>query len=134
MTQTIIIIIVVLAIVMVVGVFIKAKSPKLSPKDQQFFKEHWDMIQKKSNSDFNHAILDADKLLDKVLTKKGYQGSLGEKLKKANNLFSDTNGLWSAHKLRNLVAHELNFMLTEKQTQQALSQFKKALKDLGIDL
>ena len=55
-------------------------------------------------------------------------------MKKAGQLFSDRNGIWSAHKLRNRIAHELDVKVSEKETRTALTQFKKALRDLGIKL
>jgi len=83
----------------------------------------------------NLKILEADKLLDFVLKKSGYtQPSLGEKLKKAGSRFSDLSGLWGAHKLRNRIAHEVNFQLNNKETNLALRQFARAFEDLGVNI
>jgi hypothetical protein len=109
----------------------QSKRSKINPATQQKFQKHWHAILK---SDPKTAILDADKLLDQALKLKGYTGTLGEKMKKAGQLFSDRNGIWSAHKLRNRIAHELDVKVSEKETRTALTQFKKALRDLGIKL
>lgn len=102
--------------------------------DHAFFQMQWQKIMSSSSNDPHHAILNADKLIDKALALKGYQGTLGEKLKKSGNLFSDLNGLWSAHKLRNSIAHEIDHHVSESQTRAALQAFKKALRDLGIQI
>ena len=55
---------------------------------------------------------DADKLLDFFLKSKRLKGeTLGERLKNAQKVFSreDYNALWNAHKLRNKIAHEIDF-------------------------
>lgn len=102
----------------------------LSHKDRLEYLEHWHRI--KNSSDPKHAIMDADKLLDIVLQKKGYTGSLGEKLKQGGKLFSDLDGVWSAHKLRNKIAHELSYHISAGQFATALKQFERALRDLGL--
>ena len=79
-------------------------------------------------------IIEADKLLDFALKKYGYSGSLGEKLKKAGKLFSDENGVWVAHKMRNKLAHEINFQPSEFEFRSALESFRRALLDLKIKL
>lgn len=58
------------------------------------------------------AVMEADKLLDYVLKSKRIKGdTLGERLKNAKHLFktSSYNRVWEAHKLRNRLAHEMNF-------------------------
>ncbi len=77
-------------------------------------------------------VIEADKILDEALKMLGYDGSLGEKLKKAGPRFSDIDGLWSAHKLRNRLAHELNAKPSDAEVRTALTAFKRGLKDLGI--
>ena len=56
------------------------------------------------------SLVELDKLLDYILKNKRVSGgTLGERLKNANSMFSknDYNALWSAHKLRNQVVHEV---------------------------
>lgn len=112
----------------------QSKRNKIQPKDQRKFKHHWNNTVKELTSNPKQAVLEADKLLDEALKLKGFNGSLGEKMKQAGALFSDQNGIWSAHKLRNRIAHELNMNINEKEASNALFQFKKALSDLGIKL
>ena len=78
------------------------------------------------------AILEADKLLDRAMREMGITGkTMGERLKHADRRFSDINSVWRAHKLRNQLAHESDFELSYVTTTQALTSFRRALKDLG---
>lgn len=114
-----------------VGYVVWKRSKKaMSQKDKQTYLEMWSRIQR--DSDLRHAVMDADKLLDKLLTYKGYSGSLGEKLKRSGKLFSDLNGVWAAHKLRNRLAHELDARLSDSEGRRALQQFERAYRDLGL--
>ena len=103
---------------------------KLGPKELQYIQSHWIRIIDSFDAHPAQAVMDADKLLDYLLGKHGFVGSLGEKLKKAGPRFSDLDGAWRAHKLRNRAAHELG-NLDKRATQEALKQFKKGLNDLG---
>jgi hypothetical protein len=77
-------------------------------------------------------IVEADKILDEALKLLGFTGTLGEKLKAAGPRFSDLNSLWSAHKLRNTLVHELNSQPNESDVARAMNSFRQALKDLGM--
>ena len=116
-------------LLLVVYVLYRRSKKKFSESDLRFFKEQWAKIQ--ASPDAKHAILDADKLLNVVLRKKSFQGGVGDQLKKAEKFFSDVNGVWSAHKLRNRVAHELDMRVSMGDRTSALKSFEKALKDLG---
>ena len=77
-------------------------------------------------------ITNADKLLDKALIEAGFAGkTMGERLKKTGNRFSDVNAVWRAHKVRNMIAHETDFEVSYTQARNALEIYKQALKDLG---
>lgn len=78
------------------------------------------------------AIINADKLVDQALKEKGYAGqTMGDRLKSAKSAFSQLNALWTAHKLRNKIAHESDTKVSYDQARRALATFKRALKDLG---
>ena len=123
-----------ITLLLVVFVFIKMRRRKgFSSESMQYIQYHWIIIIDSFNSHPKNAVLDMDKLLDYALSKHGFEGSLGEKLKKAGPRFKDLNGVWSAHKLRNRVAHELSD-IDKDQAKRALKQFKSALNDLGAEL
>jgi hypothetical protein len=109
-------------------VFFRKKKLKNSDKNRYYKK--WQEIT--SYSDMRAAIMDADKLVDKVLSSYGYGGSFADKLRKAEKMFSDYESIWMAHKLRNRLAHEFDVVFSTKQGQNALKQYGKALRDLKV--
>ena len=56
---------------------------------------------------------------------------MGERLKRVDGRLSDINKVWYAHKIRNQIAHEPDFLLEYTTANRALASFKQALKDLG---
>lgn len=78
------------------------------------------------------AILNADKLLDQALKDSGVKGeTMGERLKNAKSKLKHRDAIWSAHKLRNRIAHESDVKVSVQDTKRSLAAFKSALKDLG---
>lgn len=78
------------------------------------------------------SVLNADKLLDKALRERGFQGkTMGERMKSAKENWSNANQVWGAHKLRNQIAHETNASVSYHEARRALAGFKQGLKDLG---
>ncbi|MBR2658646.1 hypothetical protein IKG28_02560 [Candidatus Saccharibacteria bacterium] len=89
-------------------------------------------LSKENTSSFTAVIIEADKLLDKALHEMGTPGkTMGDRLKRSGDKFSDINAVWRAHKLRNAIAHESDLEIGYKQASTALSIYKQALKDLG---
>ena len=89
-------------------------------------------LQKDNVPSYSMAIIEADKLLDKALNEMGVAGkTMGDRLKKSGDKFTDINAVWRAHKLRNAIAHESDLEIGYKQATTALSIYKQALKDLG---
>ncbi len=83
-------------------------------------------------SSYHLSVLNADKLVDQALRDLGIKGqTMGERMKNSVTLFSDRNGIWTAHKLRNTIAHESDARVTYEDAKYALSCFRQALKDLG---
>lgn len=83
-----------------------------------------------------NALSEADKLFDHALKQQGYPGeTMAERLKAAKSNFSSYSfydGIWRAHKLRNALAHEVGFDLVPSQAREALGDFERGLKDLGV--
>ena len=81
---------------------------------------------------FMTTVIEADKLLDKAMVEMGVPGkTMGDRLKRSGEKFSNLNAVWRAHKLRNALAHESDLEITYKQAFNALQIYKQALKDLG---
>ncbi len=120
-------------IILVVIIIYKIKKNRLTKAQIIYFQNQWQNIIENKNTHPDHAVLEADKLVDQVLKIHGFKGTFGDKLKQHPHLFSDLNGLWKAHKLRNKIAHEVNFKASQRQMETSLKSFRTALKDLGIE-
>lgn len=127
---SIILIFVVADVLIVAYVLFQRIKRKPSPEVIQEVQSAWkDIIREK---DHRHAILEADKLLDYALRRMGYRGSLGAKLKKHPQLFKKINDVWAAHKIRNNIAHKINYKVDAVTYKQTMLQFKQAFKDLKL--
>lgn len=132
MNPIFLLILVVVGLALLFMILISRRQGKMTEGEISFVRNQWRMIGLGKNP--KNDILEADKLLDFILTKYGYSGSLGEKIKKAERLFSDKNGVWFAHKMRNKFAHEINFVPSEFEFRKALESFRRAFVDLKIKL
>jgi hypothetical protein len=103
--------------------------------DQEKYRSRWLTITQQigdTNSSWQFAIMNADKLLDSALKDRGVAGTtLGERLKNAKPYLTNIDSVWRAHKLRNHIAHEDGVAVTRRQASEALKIFKRALIDLG---
>lgn len=89
-------------------------------------------LKKTEPAGFNSVVLEADKLVDQALRERGFSGAtMGERMKSASQDFSNRNNIWTAHKLRNQIAHEAGFSINYDKARQCLTCYKQALKDLG---
>jgi hypothetical protein len=83
-------------------------------------------------STYHLALLNADKLLDQALKERGFRGNtMGERMKAADKAWTSANSVWTAHKLRNQIAHESDVRIDLSTTRRSLGSFKQALKDVG---
>jgi len=83
-------------------------------------------------NDWKLAVLEADKLVDSALMRAGFAGdTFGDRLTniQTGDLIS-LDGLWWAHKVRNRVAHELDYFLRYTEARQAVSYYEAALAEL----
>lgn len=129
-------------IAVVVGLLVLAFLYRALRRRRQLFSEaelttirdRFKDLEKRAYWDPRHTILEGDKLLDLLLTKRGYAGTLGEKLKKADRQFACIQELWDAHKLRNRIAHELDVKIEPRDAKRAIVSYKKAYRSWGVDL
>jgi len=117
-------------VLIVLYVWYRRSGRKMSPRAAASIRKQWKEIIRQK--DMRHAIMDADKLLDHALYQMGYRGNLGAKLKKAGPRFTKVNKVWAAHKVRNNIAHQINYKVDEKTYRSAMLGFKEAFKDLKI--
>lgn len=89
-------------------------------------------VESDNPNDWKQAILEADIILDDLLTKLGYQGeSIGEKLKRvAKGDMRSLNEAWEAHKVRNQIAHEgSNFSLNQIEAKRVIGMYRKVFEE-----
>jgi hypothetical protein len=125
------IVVVVLALA-AVGFFLWRRRPQ--PLDPGFFQERWKELQSllRDKTQWSKAVTEADKLLETALKKKRIRGhTMGERLVKAQRLFTDNDSVWFGHKLRNKIDTEPQTKLKEAEVKQALVGMRQALKDVG---
>ncbi|HEX7963411.1 MAG TPA: hypothetical protein VF466_02370 [Candidatus Saccharimonadales bacterium] len=99
-----------------------------------YFQTQWHDLQGllRDKTKWPEAIASADKLLDTALKKKRIRGhTMGERLVKAQRLFTDNDSVWFGHKLRNKLDTEPETKLKEADVKQALVGMRQALKDVG---
>ncbi|HTK39303.1 MAG TPA: hypothetical protein VL362_00380 [Patescibacteria group bacterium] len=89
-------------------------------------------LKKDEAASYQLAVLHADKLVDAALRDRGMPGkTMGERMKAAQNLWTNADHIWGAHKVRNRIAHEPDAHVTYEIAARSLVAFKQALKDLG---
>lgn len=116
------------AVVIIVLVGRALRRRRLSGAARQQVQRQWKQVLRLD--DPARQVLDGDAVLDKALTALGYNGPLGDKLRAAGPRFTDLDGVWRAHKLRNRIAHEPGTVVSPAQAKAALSAFRRALDDL----
>ncbi len=131
---TFILAILIVAVFIFVAILLTGKRGYTFNKEtyQTRFLEIENKLKPENPSSFTVAIIEGDKLLDKAMMEMGAPGkTMGDRLKKTGDKFSNLNAVWRAHKLRNAIAHESGFEVSFKQASNALTVYKQALKDLG---
>lgn len=132
-----------ISMVIIVAYFLYLTRPnKKKNTDKRFdfsiIPVKWNEIQAMQSqggpANYRQAIMEADKLVDLVLKSKVSGETMGERLRNAKHLFSrDTyDRLWTAHKIRNKVAHEADFEGLSSDASLAVRNFEKALKELRV--
>lgn len=93
-----------------------------------------ELIESSSENDWRQAILEADIILDDMLTRLGYQGAtIGDKLKQVDPAhFHTIQDAWQAHIVRNDIAHRGSaFELTDHIAYRTILQYENVFKEHG---
>ena len=86
-------------------------------------------------SDSKSALLELDKLLEYTLQNKfNSRDSLGSILKSKANKFdkTDLNEIWTAHKLRNSLAHNIDFQASRSELDSAVRVLNRFCKHYSV--
>lgn len=122
-------------------VFKTGTGKKSSKVNKKIVQDKWREIETSMSqggpANFQSAVMEADKLFDYVL--RGIIGSrndqnMADRLKLSQKKFSSWEtyqGVWTAHKIRNQSAHDINHELNSAVARNTIEQFRKGLRDLG---
>jgi hypothetical protein len=107
------------------------------PEAEGGINPRWQHIESLSDgagaSQWREAIIEADIMLDDVLSRNGYVGDgVGEKLKSVESeSLSTLNDAWEAHKVRNQIAHEGSaFNLSSELAMRTISRYGAVFREL----
>lgn len=101
-------------------------------------RDRWNVIlgllDSSKESDWKLAVIEADKLVDDSLAKAGYAGAtFGDRLSNIEpGMLLSLDGIWWAHKVRNRLAHEVDYFLRYTEARQAVGYFEAALAELQL--
>jgi hypothetical protein len=139
MDQSVMTILFIAAVLVFAGILMTIITlTKRSPRqlDVEKYRSQWMAIEQQLRRDdassYQLCVLNADKLLDKALQDRQLPGNtMGERMKAAQSRWSNANVIWSAHKLRNQIAHDSDVVVNYESARRALGAFKQGLKDMG---
>jgi hypothetical protein len=110
---------------------ILTRQPAATPKN-----ERWEEVLKhrdsQNPSDWRVAIIEADAMLDEMVTRMRIPGdNLGDRLKRVDRAdFKSLDDAWEAHKIRNQIAHEgTAFALSHDETRRIILLYEKVFKE-----
>ncbi len=91
-------------------------------------------LQKGDEANIRLAIIEADKLLDTVLKRMGYAGeTMADRLKSITPAQLRTiNELWTAHKVRNNIVHDPDFVLTSRDALEMMGIYERVFREMNL--
>jgi len=92
------------------------------------------LISSDNPNDWKLAIIEADKVLEMVVNTFAVPGdNMGDKMKNIEKSdFLTLEEAWQAHKVRNRIAHEHNFHLSEREARLALDNYEKVFREFDF--
>ena len=86
-----------------------------------------------NENDWRQAIIFADVILEDILDRLGYKGEgIGEKLKSADRGdFKTLDQAWDAHKVRNAIAHEADFKLSQHEAKRVVHLYQQVFEEFS---
>lgn len=114
-----------------------APIAKVIPLEKEVGNE-WQEVMKladsQNSSDWSMAVLRADALLDDTLEYLKYEGkNLAERMDRVDpTMVPSLERVFSAHRLRNVIAHDPTVQYSKETIIQALGSYEAVLKELGV--
>jgi hypothetical protein len=107
------------------AVWMRSRAPRLSGSAQAKIKTQWQAVLQRT--DHHRQIIEADAVVANLLGFLGFQGSMADKLKKGAKYIPDLQGVWTAHKFRNRLAHEPGIQPRPADVQSSLAAFGRVI-------
>lgn len=88
-----------------------------------------------NNGDWKLAVIEADSMLDDLMTQLGFKGeTLGAKLKGANQgNFRSLTTAWEVHTIRNRIAHEgVAYELSQHEAKRVIALYERIFREFGF--
>lgn len=125
-----------LAIPLMIIFFVLSRfERKRTGLDREFVKKKWQKILQyleEGEAGQSVAVTEADKLLDYCLEKLQFGGEvMADRLRSAQPSIKNYEAVWQAHKLRNRIAHESDYLIKKSEAKRAVRTYRVALKSLG---
>ena len=101
-------------------------------------RERWNALlahlESTHESQWKIAVIEADKLVDDALARAGFPGAtFGDRLSNIQpGTLLSLDGIWWAHKIRNRLAHEVDYFLRYTEARQAVGYYEAALSELQM--
>jgi hypothetical protein len=98
----------------------------------------WKQIQKrlktKNNAQLKLAVIEADRILDEILKRSGYQGGTADERLKQITLeqLSNISEILQARRIRNRIALEPDFEISPGEAESLIEIYKKAFQEFGL--
>ncbi len=114
------------------------QSPAPSePAEGGPLQNRWEEIMRHVDSireaEWKFAIIEADKLVDDQLKNHFPGETMGERLMNIDKTkLLSIDGLWEAHKVRNRLAHDMNYFLRHAEALRAIRLYEQTLKELEV--
>ena len=111
---------------------------RAAPASSSRIAKQWNEIkarlERSAEAEWKVAVIEADKLIDDLLRRMGYQGmSMGERLKSITpQQMQSLDALWSAHKMRNMIVHDPETRLLYRDARQAIANYELFLQESHI--
>ena len=104
--------------------------------DRRAWQKKWQELEAMlagGSSQWTVAVIEADKLLDRVMRSMALPGKdFGERLRFLSLSRPEIRAVWPAHLIRNRLVHESHYELERRVALNALKTFERAFKDLGV--
>lgn len=115
-----------------------AFTRKKAPLHKDAFLLEWEKIKNRMatmrESEYKLAIIEGDTLFDTLLQKMDYRGKdMNARLSQITPAqLSSVQGVWDSHKVRNLLAHDMNYQISFSDAQRIIQNYEQAFRELGI--